>query len=130
MDFPERSFDIIWAEGSIHAIGFKKGLVEWRRLLKPGGYMVIHDEEGNVENKIRQIADCGYDLLGHFVLDIDVWQEEYFTPLEKLISKAEDEHSGEPGIDKALDAARQEIDFFYNNPDNCTSVCFVIRKNG
>jgi len=28
MDFPDESFDIIWAEGSIAVIGFKRGLKE------------------------------------------------------------------------------------------------------
>jgi ubiquinone/menaquinone biosynthesis C-methylase UbiE len=37
MDFPDGSFDIIWAEGSIYIIGFDRGLREWRSLLKPGG---------------------------------------------------------------------------------------------
>ena len=45
MDFPDESFDIIWSEGSIYAIGFERGLREWRRLLKPGGFIVVHDEQ-------------------------------------------------------------------------------------
>jgi ubiquinone/menaquinone biosynthesis C-methylase UbiE len=41
MDFPDESFDIIWAEGSISAIGFEKGLRELSRLLKPARFMVV-----------------------------------------------------------------------------------------
>lgn len=129
MDFPEHSFDIIWAEGSIYAIGFGKGLIEWGRLLKPGGCMVIHDAEGNVKGKIRQIADCGYDLLGHFVLDIDVWREEYFIPLENLIDKAQAVYGGEPGVLEMLGVARREVEMFNKSPENNSSECFVIRKN-
>ena len=55
MDFPDESFDIVWAEGSIYAIGFERGLQEWKQLLKPGGSMVIHDEQGNVRKKLEQI---------------------------------------------------------------------------
>jgi ubiquinone/menaquinone biosynthesis C-methylase UbiE len=40
MDFPDESFDIIWAEGSIFIIGFERGLKDWRRFLKPNGYLV------------------------------------------------------------------------------------------
>ena len=64
MEFPPRNFDIIWSEGSIYAIGFEKGIREWKRFLKPAGFMVVHDEQGNVEGKLHQIPDCGYELLG------------------------------------------------------------------
>ena len=59
MDFPDESFDIIWAEGSIHVVGFKRGLKEWRQFLKPKGFMAVHDEKGNVSEKLRQISGCG-----------------------------------------------------------------------
>ncbi|GAG39125.1 unnamed protein product, partial [marine sediment metagenome] len=42
MDFPEESFDIIWAEGSIFVIGFENSIKKWRRFLKPNGFLVIH----------------------------------------------------------------------------------------
>jgi len=67
MDFPNESFDIIWSEGYIHAIGFVKGLREWKRFLKP----------------------CGYNLLGSFLLSKEICWIEYFAPLEKLITKAQ-----------------------------------------
>ena len=46
MKFPDENFDLIWAEGSIYVIGFARGLREWKRFLKPGGYLAIHDERG------------------------------------------------------------------------------------
>ncbi|MHA1488023.1 MAG: class I SAM-dependent methyltransferase, partial [Promethearchaeota archaeon] len=42
--FPDNSFDIIWAEGSITSLGVEKSLRGWNRILKPKGFMVIHDE--------------------------------------------------------------------------------------
>jgi len=44
MDFPGESFNLIWAEGSISKIGFERGLKEWRRFLKPNGFLVVHDD--------------------------------------------------------------------------------------
>lgn len=73
MEFPDESFDIVWSEGSIHVIGFEKGLQEWKRLIRPGGFMVVHDEMGNVKEKLEQISSCGYELLGYFILNTDVW---------------------------------------------------------
>lgn len=66
MDFPPRSFDVIWSEGSIYTVGFEKGIWEWKRFLKPAGFMVVHDEQGNVKDKLKEISSCGYELLGYF----------------------------------------------------------------
>lgn len=80
MNFPDEHFDIIWSEGSIYAIGFERGLQEWRRFLRPGGFMVIHDEQANVKEKLEQIANCGYELVGYFTLSKETWWKEYFAP--------------------------------------------------
>jgi ubiquinone/menaquinone biosynthesis C-methylase UbiE len=128
MEFPDESFDIIWAEGSIFVVGFKKGLQEWKRLLKPGGFMMVHDERGNVEEKLEQISDCVYELVGYFELDVDTWRAEYFVPLEKLVFEARAKYAGDPGVLEALRDAQQELDMFKDNPERNSSVCFVMRK--
>ena len=80
MDFPNESFDIIWAEGSIAVIGFGRGLQDWARFLRSNGYLVVHDETENMEEKLKLIASCGYDLIDYFALDQDVWWAEYYAP--------------------------------------------------
>lgn len=128
MEFPDESFDVIWAEGSIFVIGFKKGLQEWKRLLKPGGFMVVHDERGNVEEKLAQISSCGYELMGYFELDEKTWWTEYFVPLEKLISEARAKYSDAPGVVEAINSAQRDIDMFKKAPELNSSVCFVMKK--
>ena len=128
MEFPDGSFDIIWAEGSIFVIGFERGLREWKRLLKPVGFMVVHDEQGNVKEKLEQIYDCGYELLGHFVLNEDTWWTEYFSPLEKLIDETRTKYADDSVVLEAVNSAQREIDMFKKNPELNTSVCFVMKK--
>jgi ubiquinone/menaquinone biosynthesis C-methylase UbiE len=128
MEFPDESFDIIWAEGSINVIGFKKGLQEWKRFLKPGGFMVVHDERGNVREKLEQISACGYDLLGYFEMDEKTWWTEYFVPLEELISGARVKYPDAPGVFEALQDAQREIDMFKEAPELNSSVCFVMQR--
>ncbi|MEV4918761.1 bifunctional class I SAM-dependent methyltransferase/N-acetyltransferase [Streptomyces tirandamycinicus] len=43
--FPDGSFDLVWAEGSAYAIGFDTALRRWRRLLAPGGALVLTECE-------------------------------------------------------------------------------------
>jgi ubiquinone/menaquinone biosynthesis C-methylase UbiE len=128
MDFPDEGFDVIWAEGSINVIGFKKGLQEWKRFLKPGGFMVVHDERGNVREKLEQISSCGYQLLGYFGLNEKTWWTEYFVPLEKLISEARVKYPDAPGILEAIRNAQREIDMFKEAPERNSSVCFVMQR--
>jgi ubiquinone/menaquinone biosynthesis C-methylase UbiE len=70
MNFPDESFDIIWSEGSISIIGFKKGLKEWRRFIKPHGFLVVHEGVNKVPGKPDQVTQYGYDFIGQFTLSI------------------------------------------------------------
>ena len=128
MDFPDESFDIIWSEGSIYAIGFEKGLKEWRKLLKPNGFLVVHDQQGNIARKLEQIPDCGYHLLNYFTLSTETWWAEYFAPLEKRINEIKNKYSDDSEAMAALKDAQQELDIFRNDPLNNSSVCFVMQK--
>jgi ubiquinone/menaquinone biosynthesis C-methylase UbiE len=129
MVFPDESFDIIWSEGSIFVIGFDRGIREWKRFLKPNGFMVIHDEKGNVDEKLEQISNCGYKLLGYFILSQDTWQAEYFAPLAKMVAKSQASHTDDPQALEELNQARRELEMFRKNPERNNSVYFVIQKD-
>lgn len=129
MVFPDESFDIIWSEGSIFVIGFERGIQECNRFLKPKGFMVIHDEKGNVEEKLEGISECGYKLLGCFILSADTWWTEYFASLEKLVAKSQTSCADDPHTLAELNQARSELEMFKNDPESNSSVYFVMQKN-
>ena len=129
LDFPHESFDILWAEGSIARIGFERGLKEWRRFLKPNGFLVVHDEIGNITQKLEQIPGCGYDLLGHFTLPEGTWWTAYYGPLEKRMNEMGRKHADEPQALLKLDHEQQEIERFKENPRRYGSVFFVMQKS-
>lgn len=129
MEFADNSFDIIWAEGTISVVGFEKGLREWKRFLKPDGFMVVHDEKGNIEGKLKQISSCGYELLGYFILNEDIWWAEYCAPLEKLIVETRTRYADDPKVLEELHNAQREIDMFKKNPKVNSSAFFVMKMN-
>jgi len=129
MDFPDESFDVVWAEGSIYAIGFERGLREWKRLLKTGGAMVVHDEQGNVREKLEQISNCGYELLGYFTLSKETWWTEYFAPLEKLVNETRTKYPYDQSVLEEIQQAEVELDMYKKYPKRNSSVCFVMKKN-
>jgi len=128
MNFPDESFDIVWSEGSIYAIGFERGLREWKRLLKPSGSMVVHDEQGNVREKLEQISNCGYELLGYFMLSQEIWWTEYFAPLEKWIAESKTKYIDDPQILEELRQAQEELEMFRKNPERNSSVYFIMKR--
>ena len=100
LPFAEASFDLLWAEGSIYNIGFEKGLTQWRRFLKPDGFIAVTecswlssarpDEMGffrdnfpeidDISGKIRCMERAGYRPVAHFILPDSCWTENYYAP--------------------------------------------------
>lgn len=128
MDFPEESFDIIWSEGSIYVVGFENGLREWARFLKPNGFLVVHDETGSVDEKLKLIPSCGCVLIDYFILDQDLWWNEYCVPLQKLIDEMRPQCYSDPDALTLLDQNQKEIDMFKVYPERYHSTCFIMRK--
>lgn len=129
MHFQNESFDIIWAEGSISFIGFRSGLEEFSRLLKPRSFLVIHDELENLNEKLNMISKCGYKLLDYFILSTDIWRDEYYLPLKKNLDEIHKKHPSKTDQLLGLSEFQREIDQFENNPDSFQSVFFIMQKN-
>jgi len=132
MDFPDESFDIIWAEGSTFIIGFERALREWRRFLKPKRFLVAHEMtwsrpdppqevynywRGLAASGIRtltqyleQIPACGYDVVGYFTLPEDAWWIEYYGPLENRIQELRLKYINDSKALEVIDKEQEEID--------------------
>jgi ubiquinone/menaquinone biosynthesis C-methylase UbiE len=128
MDFPSSRFDIIWAEGSISVIGFDRGLLEWKTFIKNGGFLVVHDEKGILNKKIKAIPRIGYELIDHFIINQKVWWNKYFAPLDKYIEATLKKYSGHTRVNLILQNDRREIDEFQIKPERYQSVFFIMRK--
>ncbi|MEV0278320.1 bifunctional class I SAM-dependent methyltransferase/N-acetyltransferase [Streptomyces sp. NPDC050610] len=126
LPFPDHSFDMIWAEGSVYTVGFDRALRAWRRLLAPGGVLVVTEIEWSVSAPaapVRAYWDAayplrthaanteaaraaGYRLRAHWPLPESDWWAEYYTPLARRIARADPRR---PGMREALTALREEI---------------------
>ena len=128
LDFPEESFDIIWAEGSIASIGFEKGLKQWARLLKKEGFMVLHDDLKDKEYKLKIIPESGYQLVDYFQLPDDAWWIEYYGPIEKRINELREIHGKDPTFLDAIKTFENEINSYKNNPMLFRSIFYILKK--
>ena len=113
------SFDIIWAEGSIYAIGFERGIREWKQILRKKGVLVIHDEDTAIDAKLKAIKEYRYKVIGQIQVSHEEWEERYYKPLLQIISKriiSESENM----------ALRKEIDTFKRT--KMGSVFFILQN--
>lgn len=127
LDFPDGSFDLVWAEGSAYNIGFATALARWKRLLAPGGTLVLSECEWTVDEpsagartfwdvhyplrstarNLAAVQAAGYQVLGvHLQPDSD-WAA-YYGPLGERAAAAP-EPAG-PEAAAALGFVREEID--------------------
>ncbi|MGY5880673.1 MAG: class I SAM-dependent methyltransferase [Candidatus Thorarchaeota archaeon] len=80
-----KTYDIIWAEGSIYAVGFEKGIRDWKQFLTKDGFLVVHDENDRIEAKVQIIKKHGYKIIGQFEVPHEEWEEKYYKPLLSII---------------------------------------------
>ena len=128
MDFPKECFDIIWTEGAIAVVGFKRGLQSWKRFLKSNGYMVIHDDAHEISQKRQHVTDCGYQLIEEFFLDEQVWWDEYYGPLALRIDQFKADASKGSALAAKLERSQQEIDEYHEQPERYRSVFFILQR--
>jgi ubiquinone/menaquinone biosynthesis C-methylase UbiE len=150
LPFADGSFDAIWAEGSIFIIGFSEGLAKWRRLLAPGGYMVVSEfcwfvpdppaelqemfrgecsDVGDVEARRKAITENGYRLVADFVLPETGWWENYYVPLAEQLERFRRKHAGDPEALDVASSCQHEIDLFRRHPGTYGYVFFVLQRD-
>jgi len=129
MPFHEKSFDLIWAEGSVFIIGIFEGLKDWKKFLKPAGCIALTDLVWLSDKKPEQLVqfwekECLYVLsidevteaakklnyspIDHFTLPAEAWLEEYIKPQEKILSRMKKEYQGIKKAAEVIDAIETE----------------------
>jgi len=100
LPFGDEELDLIWSEGAIYNIGFERGLNEWRKYLKTGGYLAVSEaswftderpaeihnfwvdaypEIDTIPNQVAKIHKAGYLPVASFILPESCWTEHYFA---------------------------------------------------
>ena len=109
LPFQEQELDLIWSEGAIYNIGFERGVNEWRKYLKKGGYIAVteacwftdsrpeeieefwveaYPEIDTIPNKQTQLQEAGYLPVATFILPEYCWIDNFFAPQTSEIQEA------------------------------------------
>lgn len=150
LPFPNASFDVVWSEGAIFIMGFAQGLSNWKRLLRPGGYLVVSEfcwlkenpapellevyldgcpEAGGVDARLKDVSASGYRLFDHFVLPERAWWENFYVPLGASLDRFRGRHAGDSQALAAATQIQREIELYQQHVGAFGYVFFVMQPN-
>ncbi|MGE5456988.1 MAG: class I SAM-dependent methyltransferase [Methanococcaceae archaeon] len=132
LPFQAEGLDLIWSEGAIYNIGFERGLNEWRKFLKPGGYIAVTEntwfgEERPVEiqdfwqktypeidtipNKVARMQKAGYLPVATFVLPETIWTD-YYALQPQMQESFLKKYKGNKSAEEFIDYQRYEAELY------------------
>lgn len=100
LPFEKEELDLIWSEGAIYNIGFKRGMNEWRHFLKEGGCIAVteatwftnsrpseieefwqaaYPEIDTMANNIAIMQEAGYSPIAAFTLPEKCWTDNFYN---------------------------------------------------
>lgn len=150
LPFKKEEFDLIWSEGAIYNIGFENGLKKWKDYLKTGGYLAVSEitwitqtrpeeieefwkseypEIDVASNKIKQLENNGYTLVGYFYLSPNSWIETYYKPMQARFENFLKRNNNSELAKKVVEDHQAEIDLFLKFKDYYSYGFYIAKKN-
>jgi len=133
LTFGDEELDLIWSEGAIYNIGFERGMNEWRRYLKQGGYVAVSEVtwftnerpeeieqfwlsvEPNIDtvaNKVAQMQKAGYVPVATFILPENCWTDNFYTPAVAAQKAFLQKHDGNATVEAFIASERREAELY------------------
>jgi ubiquinone/menaquinone biosynthesis C-methylase UbiE len=133
LPFKNEEFDLIWSEGAIANIGFKKGLNYWKDFLKKGGYIAVTYESwftderpaeiekwwvdavpeiSTIGHNISIMQKIGYILVAAFTLSENCWIDNYFIPQKARQEEFLKKHAGNKAVGAFIAFMKREAELY------------------
>jgi ubiquinone/menaquinone biosynthesis C-methylase UbiE len=149
LPFGKESLDLIWSEGAIYNIGFERGLNEWRKFLKPGGYIAVSEaswftekrpaeindfwvnaypEIDTIPHQVDKIYKAGYLPVATFILPEKCWTEHYFAPKIKAQEIFLNKYAGNKAAEELVASELYEEELYRKYKDFYGYTFFIARR--
>jgi SAM-dependent methyltransferase len=126
--FPSDSFDVVWSEGVISTFDFESELKNWRSLLKPNGYLVIHYQVSSAKDSIPKIPYLGFRLIDTVSLPPDAWWTDFYKPLDEQMGTLRCKYANNSAALKLLEQLEDEMGKVNVNPSDFRSAFYILKK--
>lgn len=151
LPFNDEEFDIIWSEGAIYNIGFEAGVKDWKRFLKPGGYLCVSEitwitdsrpkkledywmkeypEIDKASNKISFLESNGFTLTGYFYLNQESWTKNYYVPMKTRFALFLERHNHSDLAKRIVKEYQNEMDQYHAYKEFYSYGFYVVKKDG
>lgn len=150
LPFEKASLDVIWSEGAIYNIGFKRGITEWREYLKPDGWLAVSEaswltdsrpseiedfwneaypEIDTIANKVQQLHDAGYRDIRTFVLPTECWTDNFYQPQKEAQRLFLERYPDNKTAAELVANQRHEAELYSRYSDYYGYVFYVARRS-
>mgnify|MGYP001813510522 CR=1 FL=1 len=150
LPFTDGSFDLLWSEGAVYILGFDVGLTAWRRLLVPGGYLVVSEAswfrpdppeelaafwaEGypgmrSVEANVAAAKARGWEVVDTFLLPDASWTEGYYAGLRERLPAFRQRHAGDEEALGVVAMTEREMALFEAYSEHYGYAFYVLRTD-
>jgi len=148
LDFEQESFDAIWSEGAIYQMGFENGLNNWKKFLKPNGFIAVTEISWINENppidlydfwnnaypgiqstksNLEIIEKCGYKPINHFTLPESAWWD-YYNPIIKKLPGLKEKYKENKEALSVIAEEGIEIELYRKFSDFYGYVFYIMQK--
>ncbi len=148
LPFQKEEFDLIWSEGAIYNIGFERGLKEWWKFLKKGGYIAvtentwftderpaeiqefwqkIYPEIDTIPNKVAQMQKAGFIPVATYILPETIWIDYYLWQTIRRKSFLE-KYSGNKIIEEFVASQQYEAELYYKYKEYYGYMFYIGKK--
>jgi len=149
LPFQNEELDLVWCEGAIYNIGFEKGLNEWKKFLKAGGYIAVSEaswftderpEEINafwndaypeidtIPNKVAQMQKAGYIPVACFILPESCWTDHFYVPQVRAQEDFMGRYKGNPAAEDLVANLRHEAMIYSKYKEYYGYVFYIGKK--